>query len=221
MTWGRWRLSCAGFIVADDSRGTDVPIGAHPPPSCARVARVRAPHARRGAGDHSESGDPIRAVGALGADRVRQAEGRAAARRSRNPIRIVPAPDGGRYAVAEVCVVTLRRAGVPIHRANLARGPGQLLVIPDESRVHIAREPWERLGGEVRFVHLDLPAREFPYHYRLVATIALAEAARQIGRRAPRAAGRRRDRLPVYDRTLAMLAEDQGETIDLDDLDAY
>ncbi|MEQ7011363.1 hypothetical protein ABN028_34880 [Actinopolymorpha sp. B17G11] len=80
-------------------------------------------------------------------------------------------------------MVTLRREGVPLHRANLARGPRQALVIPDESAVDVACEPWDRLGRTVRFVHLDLPARDFPYHLRLIATIALAEVARQVGQR--------------------------------------
>lgn len=75
--------------------------------------------------------------------------------------------------------------GMSIHRANLARGGRQLVVIPDASRVAIDAEAWSRLGQEIDFVHLDLPTNEFTYHYRLVATVALAEIARQVGRRPP------------------------------------
>ena len=66
-------------------------------------------------------------------------------------------------------------------RANLARGAQQVIAIPDESALDLEREEWDRLGRAVKFVHLDLPCAEFIYHYRLIATIALAEVARQVG----------------------------------------
>src|SRR5438046_1578203 len=55
--------------------------------------------------------------------------------------------------------------------------------IPDESRVETAAESWSRSGRQVEFAHLRLPTTDFLYHYRLVATIALAEISRQVGRR--------------------------------------
>jgi hypothetical protein len=189
-----------------------------------------------GGADHVELGSTIRSAGAFGwerifvedrgrvwfgCDRVTRSEGRAAARRGRNPIRLIAAPAGGRYAFDEVCVVTRRPTGMPVHRANLARGPRQLLVVPDESCLDLEREPWDRLGRAVRRVHLDLPRPNFVYHLRLIASIALAEAARQIGQRARPAPGRPAPREPVYDATLALLMDEQGETVSLDDLSDY
>jgi tRNA G18 (ribose-2'-O)-methylase SpoU len=186
--------------------------------------------------DHVELGSAIRSAGAFGWERVlvedrarvwfgsergMRTEGRAAARRHRNPIRIVPAAARERYMFERVCVVTCRPAGMPLHRAALAGGAGHLLVIPDEDGVALDAEPWERLGKVVHFVHLDLPRRPFVYHYRLIATIALAEVARQIGRRADDRAARRTRGRPLYDRSLRVLDGEQGETVFLDELDEY
>lgn len=112
----------------------------------------------------------------------------------RNPIRVIPAPSGDRYAFREVCVVTCKKPGVPLRRAQLAGGTRQLIAIPDEAAVDVDREEWDRLAKDVTFVRVDVPVRDYVYHYRLVATIALAEVARQVGRRAPAAAGRPRRR---------------------------
>lgn len=188
-----------------------------------------------GAAQHVELGSAIRSAGAFGwsrvlvedrhrvwfgCDRATHSEGRAAARRQRNPIHLVPTTPERRCSFEEVCVVTTRRLGDPLHRANLARGPRQLLAIPDESAVQLEAENWDRLGATVRFVHLDLSTTDFQYHYRLIASIALAEAARQIGAAARPAPGRARRR-PVYDRALAVLEEAGGEVICLDDLESY
>ena len=115
--------------------------------------------------------------------------------------------------------MTCARDGVPIHRANLARGPRQLVVIADESAVRSGEEDFQRLGSAVRFVHLEVPREQFVYHYRIIATIALAEIARQVGTRARR--GRARPRPPVYDSSLRLRMTEQGETVFLDDLEAY
>ena len=151
-----------------------------------------------GPGDHVELGSSIRSAAAFGWNRLFvedragvwfgvergvRAEGRAAARRARNSIRVIPTAAGRDFAFEEVCIVTCRREGVPLHRANLARGSRQLVVIPDESAVDGTAEAFDRLGRSVRLVHLTLPESEFTYHYRIVATIALAEVARQVGRR--------------------------------------
>jgi hypothetical protein len=189
-----------------------------------------------GAADHVELGSSIRSAGAFGwervfvedregvwfgCDRVVRSEGRAAARRARNPIRLIPATAGQRYAFDEVCVVTARREGVPLHKATLARGPRQAIAIADESRVDVAAERWDRLGRTVRFVYLDLPCRDFAYHYRLIATVALAEVARQVGRRARPEATPPVRHEPFYDRSLAVLAQERGETVLLEDLVCY
>lgn len=185
--------------------------------------------------DHIELGSSIRSAGAFGWDRMfvedragiwfgcdrrARSEGRAAARRARNPIRVVPTDRSNLQAFREVTVITTRTTGTPLHRTALAGGPGQLIAIPDEGAMDIDHEDWDRLGKAVRFVRLDLPAREFTYHYRLIVTIALAEVARQVGRKA-RSAVRTRQHGPVYDSSLALLAEERGETIYLDELELY
>lgn len=188
-----------------------------------------------GAADHVEVGSAIRSAGAFGWERVLiedragvwfgaprhvTAEGRGAARRHRNPIRLIPAGAAATYAFQEVWVVTRNEGDVPLHRANLAAGPRSLLVIPDETAVDLDAEPWDRLGARVRFTRLDLPDRTVPCPYRLSASIALAEAARQVGQR-ERLPGRPPRAEPIYDRALTVLAAEAGETVDLEELGAY
>lgn len=185
-----------------------------------------------GAGDPIELGSAVRSAAAFGwhrafiedrdgiwfgCDRVTRSEGRAAARRGRNDIRLAPIPRAAALGFAQVVVVTTQRIGTPIRRVNLARGGGQLLVIPDESRVHAGEENWGRLGPRVEFARLDLPAETFTYHYRLIASVALAEASRQVGRRAPGVKAPR-IRPPVYDTALERLALADGEVVSLDNL---
>jgi hypothetical protein len=189
-----------------------------------------------GPGDHVELGSAVRSAGAFGwqrllvedragvwfgVDRGMYTEGRAAARRQRNPIRLVPVPVSQRYAFDEVCIVTVKRQGTPLHRAQLARGPDQIVVLPDESFIDVFHEDWERFGQSTRLVHLELPTSAFPYHYRLIATIALAEVARQVGQRAAPGQGRPRPPGLFYDRALELLADARGESVWLDELAAY
>jgi tRNA G18 (ribose-2'-O)-methylase SpoU len=207
-----------------------------------RLQRSAQPERRRpallllGATDHVELGSAIRSAGAFGwqkvlvddragiwfgAERAQRTEGRAAARRARNPIHLIPAAAGSRILFDEVCVATLRGTGTPLPRAPLAGGVRQLVVLPDESGVDLDREDWERLGRRVRFIHLDVPAVEFAYHYRLTATIALAEVARQVGQRPRVALGRPPRERVVYDRALALVAAEAGEVVYLDELGDY
>jgi len=81
-------------------------------------------------------------------------------------------------------------------------------------------ETWSRLGKEVEFAHLQIPITEFPYHYRLTTTIALAEISRQVGRR-PTAKVPRAGRPPFYDHRLARLAEATGQIVSLEELVDY
>jgi len=189
-----------------------------------------------GATEAVEVGSAIRSAGAFGwerillddragvwfgANRVIRSEGRAAARRGRNPIHLVPAASAGKAGYDEVCVVGLGRGDMPLHRASLAGGPRQLVVIPDESGVQLERQDWERLGKRVRFVRVDVPGVEFAYHYRLVASIALAEMARQVGQRPRVALGPPVREKVVYDRVLELLAQEGGELVYLEDLVDY
>jgi hypothetical protein len=157
----------------------------------------------------------------FGVERARLAEGRAAARRHRNPIRLVPVQAGDRWAHRRVTVVSTAREELPLHRANMARGPEQVVVVPDEGAVDLTAEDWGRLGGEVEWAHLALPGDAGAYRYRLIASIALAEVARQAGRRAPGLPLRRERQAPSYDRVLATVAAEAGETVFLDELDVY
>jgi hypothetical protein len=188
-----------------------------------------------GAGDHVELGSAIRSTAAFGwgrvfiedreqvwfgCERAVRSEGRAAARRGKNEILCVPCTTGATHGFARVTVITTREVEAPVHRVNLARGPSQLVVIPDEKHVDQSLEAWSRLGKEVEFAHLQIPAMDFQYHYRLMATIALAEISRQVGRRPPikvRPVGRP----PIYDHRLARLAEAVGQIVSLKELLDY
>ena len=188
-----------------------------------------------GPGDHVEAGSAIRSTAAFGwsrvfiedrkqvwfgCDRVVRSEGRAAARRGKNEILCIPSPAGASHAFARVIVVTAPHPGAPLHRLNLARGPSQLIVIPDESCIDCNGEDWSRFGKEIEFGQLQLPVAEYAYHYRLPATIALAEIARQVGRR-PSFKAPPPTRPPIYDNRLASLAEATGEVVSLKELIAY
>jgi hypothetical protein len=188
-----------------------------------------------GPDNHFELGSSIRSAAAFGwsrafiedregiwfgADRVTLSEGRAAARRSRNRIRLVPSSAEASHGFSKVTIVTAGGPGIPLHRANMARGQQQLIVIPDEGRVDVGSESWSRLGREVEFVSLDTPIDQRIYHYRLVATIAMAEIARQVGR-GTRGGPARRRHAPVYDRDLDLALEVAGEDVWLEDLLDY
>ena len=199
------------------------------------------PHKRRpellliGGPDHFELGSTIRSAGAFGwqhigiedranvwfgADRVTQSEGRAAARRGRNPIRLIPSMPGERYAFDRASVITTRHEGVPLHRANLVGGSRHVIVLPDESHSAVAHEAWDRLAKDVTLVRIHVPAKTFEYHYRLIATIALAEIARQVGQFTLEKARPSR-RTPRYDFAVPLLPDERGETIFLEDLEAF
>jgi len=188
-----------------------------------------------GSTEHIELGSAIRSAAGLGwkrafvedregiwfgSDRVTRSEGRAAARRGRNSIRLIPCSIEARHSFPEVIVITTTSAGEPMHCLNLARGVQQLVTIPDESGVDINGEDWSRLGNNVKFARLDLPTADFDYHYRLIATIAMAEISRQVGRRRP---GTRKPRRwePVYDRGLELLNNTSGEDVWIEDLLDY
>lgn len=186
-----------------------------------------------GGRDHVELGSAIRSAGAFGwsrlfiedrgrawfgRDRVTRSEGRGAARRGRNPIRLIPTEGDRRFHSAEAVVVSTRwgASGTPLHRINLARGPSQLVVIADEGVGSLVDEDLDRFGAHVRRAQLDVPVPDAPSHFRVLASIVLAEVARQVGRRAPEAD--RGPRPPVYDHALRLLADTAGEVVHLGDL---
>ena len=209
-------------------------------PPVGQMAVRKDPRSRRpellllGAFDHFELGSTIRSAAAFGwerafiedrhrvwfgCDRAVRSEGRAAARRGRNEILLIPSSGQASFRYPRVTVITCRRVGPPLHRANFTGGPSQLGVISDEGG-SATPEDLSRFGGQVDFAHLRLPTSEFPYHYRLVASVALAEIARQVGRR-PTVKVPAGPRPPIYDSALEELAETSGEMVRMEDLGDY
>ncbi len=186
--------------------------------------------------DHVELGSSIRSAAAFGWQRIlvedsahvwfgiersTRAEGRAAARRFRNPIRVMPSNGESHYAFDEVCVITPDANAVPIARANLARGPRQLLIIPDVDRADSSAIDWERFGKHVSFASLEFPATAARRHYRFETSIALAEAARQIGRTSVSQPRTRQTRPPHYERIVRYGVPQAGEIVYLEELACY
>jgi len=179
----------------------------HAPRQSARPELRRPALLLLGPRDHVEAGGTIRSAAAFGwrtvglddrrcvwfgATRAVVTEGRAAARSHRNAVRVAPMPATGHLGFERVVVAGTRVDGPPLHRADLTGGRSTLLVVPDEEVVSTA--DWAQLGGRIEVARLSLPATTFPYRYRLVASIILAEAARQIGAPTgarPRSYGRR------------------------------
>ena len=184
--------------------------------------------------DHIELGSAIRSAAAFGwqrllvedrhrvwfgVDRIVRSEGRAAARRARNDIRLVPVAGHKSVDAPECIVVTIGSAGTPLHRLNLARGPRQLVVIPDEGGGPLNPLDYEADGRRLQLASLGLSDRPFPYHFRLITSLVLAEIARQVGSRTLRS-GRPRPQ-PEYFMHLPVEAEAAGETVSLHELQDY
>ncbi len=153
----------------------------------------------------------------FGCDRIMRSEGRAAARRGKNSIRLLRCPPGSAYNYDQVVVVTTNGRGEPLHRTRLADGGRQAVVLADERFVDLAEEDWQRVGKTVRHASLQVDCDPSAYHFRLSASVVLAEVARQVGRQAP---GKRLGRrgVPIYDRALAPAADQEGQVIYLEDL---
>ena len=215
-------------------------------PQALRRASRPQPERRRpelllaGPRDHVELGSALRSAAALGwprsfvedrhrvwfgVDRATLAEGRGAARRGRNDIRVVPATATTVDAFDEVMVVTAGPRGVPLAKLDLARGPRQVIVIPDETGRIAEPEDWTgRAGRNLRFARVEVPVGDAVRRYRLVATIAMAEIDRQVGERAtPGGPSRAPLRWPTYDRGVDRLegVDDGGELVRFAELLQY
>jgi hypothetical protein len=179
--------------------------------------------------DHVEVGSSLRSAAALGWREVflddRSAgwfdgpswlrrESRAAARRHKNPLHVRRASRDVAAGFEEVVVVSPAGPGRAVTRQPLARGRRQLVVIgagPEQ----VAALP----GGRLRVASLGLRELGCAPPLRLVASIALAEIARQAGRPPP---GRRTPpggpvpgpRAAVYERELKLVAD--GELLVID-----
>jgi tRNA(Leu) C34 or U34 (ribose-2'-O)-methylase TrmL len=189
-------------------------------------------------GEHAELGCAIRSAAAFGwrrlliedragvwfgTDRQLRAEGRAAARQSKNRIVVFPVELEHRYPYEEAVVVSAapRPGSMPLHRADLARGDRQLVVVPDGAMLHWDVEDWAHLGRAVRYTHLGLSDEAALLRYRALASITMAEVARQVGRTAHgvRPAPYRR---PRYKRELDLMWAVAGsEAVAFDDLLTY
>jgi hypothetical protein len=181
--------------------------------------------------DHVEVGSSLRSAAAFGYREVfledrgagwfegghhQRREARAAARRHKNPLRVRRAPTGLAARFDDVLVLSPGGPGVPINRARLTRGRSQLMVIgapPDTAESLAARG-----AGTLTLGFQQRTASESAL--RLVASIALAEIARQVGLPA-----RRRAAVPPrgvrYERELALAADGELLLIEHDELLAF
>jgi hypothetical protein len=117
-----------------------------------------------------------------------------------------------------VVVAGARVDGRHVEGFDLAGGRDTLVVLPDEEG--IGEFDWASLGGRVEFARVELPTRAFPYRYRLLASIVLAEAARQVGR--PTVTGRPAPRRGLaYESALEVAATGGGEVLSPAELRAY
>jgi tRNA G18 (ribose-2'-O)-methylase SpoU len=184
--------------------------------------------------DHVEAGSVLRSSAAFGwravglddservwfgVPRAARTEGRAAARSHRNAIRVLPMRAEGPLGFARVVIAGVEVDGPPLLRVDLAAGRNTVLVIPDEG--HRRRDEWRSLAPTVEFARVALPAEDFPYRYRLVASIVLAEAARQIGRAAVAEPIRRPRRGLSYESALTAAATAEADVLLPEDLRAY
>ncbi|GAA3288003.1 hypothetical protein GCM10020218_052790 [Dactylosporangium vinaceum] len=187
-----------------------------------RAARGSRPESHRpavllaGPRDHVEAGSSLRSAAAFGwstvavADRERvwfdtarpvRAEGRAAARSHRNPLRVLRSEGVGSQHTRIVICSSDSGAGPPIHRVDLT-GAGTLIVVPDGD--------WAPPPGlPVEYVQVPGPSR-----YRLVSGVVLAEVARQLGPRPDGSAGRPPRRGPAYRSELRLVTEAEGELLE-------
>jgi len=164
--------------------------------------------------DHVEVGSSLRSAAALGfrdvllddrgarwfeGSAAQRREARAAARRHKNPLRIHRASVKDIERFEEVVVVLPSGPANPLQREPLTRGQRQVIVVGSEpgDLVHLEH-------GGVKTATLDLKTFEDP-PLRLVASIALAEIARQVGRRR-RIAGKPAVRAPRYEFAVRLAA---------------
>jgi len=181
--------------------------------------------------DHVEVGSSLRSAAAFGYREVfledrgagwfegghhRRREARAAARRHKNPLRVRRAPTGLVTRFHDVLFLTASGPGVPINRARLTRGRSQLIVVgaPPDTAESLAASGAGRITLGFQQQTATEPA------LRLVASIALAEIARQVGMPAQRRAAVP-PRGPRYERELALAADGELLHIEQDELLAF
>lgn len=195
--------------------------------------RVRRPQARRpslliAGDDHVEVGSSLRSAAAFGFHEILledrgagwfsgpsavRREARAAARRHKNPLRVHRATLDSAARYAEIVLVTPSGPGAPLQRENLTHGSRQLVIVGARpSEIDASAIP------RLRVATLGLePVMSAPL--RLVASIILAEIARQVGRR--RAAPGPAQRGPRYEKVLVPMPAGEVLSVELSDLLAF
>ena len=179
--------------------------------------------------DHVEVGSSLRSAAAFGYRDVLlddrgagwfegpsaiRREARAAARRHKNPLRVHRATLDDAARFDEILLVTPSGGGTPLQRERLVHGRRQLIIV--------GAAPGDMTGfapDRVGIASLGLePAERAPL--RLVASIALAEIARQVGRRRP-VPGRPAPRIPTYDTALEVVVGEETLLVDPSELLGY
>jgi hypothetical protein len=131
---------------------------------------------------------------------------------------VLPVRSAGDLGFRRVVVAGAYVDGPAIHRVRLT-GRDTVVVIPDESE---SRGRYQsHLGAATECARVDIPDPSSGYRYRLLASIVIAEAARQAGF-GP--AGR--PRVPArpglsYESALRRVADGAAEEVGPSDLDAY
>jgi tRNA G18 (ribose-2'-O)-methylase SpoU len=195
--------------------------GSGPQPRAAHPSR-RLPTVLLCGDDHVEVGSSLRSAAAFGLREVyldgdgagwfdgphaQRREARAAARRHKNPLHVRRAPPDFLAGFDEVVLVTPSGPGRDLPRQPLTRGRRQVIVIGAP-----ANDLEPVCGDRLRVATLGLRPVSCP-PLRLVASITLAEIARQAGRPATQAPAPAR-RGPAYQRDLKLAAD--GELLILD-----
>jgi hypothetical protein len=137
-------------------------------------------------------------------------EARAAARRHKNPLRVHRATLDVAVRHQEIVLVTPSGPGTAIQRERLTHGSRQLIVLgvrPDEMVTGVA--------DRVRVATLGLEPVD-PPPQRLIASIVLAEIARQVGRRRP--VPGTKPRVPRYEKSLELVPAGEVMLVDPSDL---
>jgi hypothetical protein len=139
---------------------------------------------------------------------------RAAARRHKNPLRIHRADVRDAVRFEEIVLVRPWGTAPPLQRERLIRGQRQLVVVGatfDELATIV--------GDRLRIATLALEEVERA-PLRLVASILLAEIARQVGRRRP-TPGKPAPRAPTYETALELASSTDMRLVDPEDLIAF
>lgn len=193
--------------------------------------------------DHVELGSAIRSACAFGWSRVFvedrhnvwfgsdhgiKREARAAARRAKNEIKVIPTRADFNYKFERATIVVCRTSDSrlasqsriqQLHRAKLDDGPSQLIVLIDQSVFNLTDcGDFARLAATVDIAQMECEASEHQHQFRLTSAIAMAEVARQVGLKTP---WKPTPQEPLYESALRTIADEQGEVLTLEELQIF